>query len=166
MTTDDWLDFLEAASNIERSLRISPGAAQSKLREICASGVVRSRKEPYSFVARQPQGEGPPVHIEPSEWRQREIDVMTDRDGCKYWVDVSKIDLEHSLNRAVKSDVQKKRGSRKLDLAKRAIKHLWPDGVPDDLLNKQIQKEVSAYLKQHGSPNISRETILRAAGKK
>jgi hypothetical protein len=79
---------------------------------------------------------------------------------------VSKIDLEHSLNRAVKSDVQKKRGSRKLDLAKRAIKHLWPDGVPDDLLNKQIEKEVSAHLKQHGSPNISRETILRAAGRR
>ena len=166
MKEDDWLDFHEAAREVERRFRMSPGAAQAKLRELCASGAVRSWKEPYSFVACQPQGEGPPVHIEPSEWRQREIDVMTDRDGCKYWVDVSKIDLEHSLNRAVKSDVQKKRGSRKLDLAKRAIKHLWPDGVPDDLLNKQIQKEVSAYLKQHGSPNISRETILRAAGKK
>ena len=104
--------------------------------------------------------------IEPSEWRQRDIDVMTDSDGCKYWVDVSKIDLEHSLNRAVKSDVQKKRGLRKLDLAKRAIKHLWPDGVPDDLLNKQIEKEVSVYLKQHGSPTFSRDTILRAAGRK
>jgi hypothetical protein len=79
---------------------------------------------------------------------------------------VSKTDLEHWLNRAVKSDVQKKRGSHKLDLAKRAIKHLWPDGVPDDFLNKQIEKEVSDYLKQHGSPNISRETILRGAGRK
>jgi hypothetical protein len=89
---------------------------------------------------------------------------MTDSDGCKYWVDVSKTDFEHWLNRAVKSDVQKKKRSRKLDLAERAIKRLWPDGVPDDLLNKQIEKEVSAYLK--GSPNISRETILRAAGRK
>src|SRR3974377_508849 len=122
MKADDWLDFQEAAPQGASRVRMSPGAAQAKRRELCGSGSVRSWKEPYSFVAHQPQGEGPPVHIEPSEWRQREIDVMTDRDGCKYWVDVSKIDLEHSLNRAVKSDVQKKRGSRKLDLAKRAIK--------------------------------------------
>ena len=126
MTTDDWLDFLEAASNIERSLRISPGAAQSKLREICASGVVRSRKEPYSFVARQPQGEGPPVRIEPSEWRQREIDVMTDSDGCKYWVDVSKIDLEHWLNRQTQPTVGGKQ-SRII----RLLADMFPSGVPN-----------------------------------
>jgi len=168
MNEEDWLTFFEAAREIKRGLRMSPGAAQAKLRELCASGSVRSKKEPYSFVAGQPEGEGPPVLIEPSEWRQREIDVMTDSDGCKYLVDVSKIDLEHWLNSAIKSNVQKitKRGSRKLELGKQAIKHLWPDGVPDDLLNKQIQKLVSAYLKQRGSPDISSDTILRAAGRK
>ena len=67
---EEWLDFHEAANEIKRSLRMSPGAAQARLREICASGGVRSQKEPYSFAARQPQGEGPPVRIEPSEWRQ------------------------------------------------------------------------------------------------
>jgi hypothetical protein len=68
MTIDDWVNFHEAAHDIERRLRTSPGEAQAKLRELCASGVVRSWKEPYSFVAREPQGEGPPVLIEPSEW--------------------------------------------------------------------------------------------------
>jgi len=139
MTTDDWLDFLEAASNIERSLRISPGAAQSKLREICASGVVRSRKEPYSFVARQPQGEGPPVRIEPSEWQQREIDVMTDSDGCKYWVDVSKIDLEHWLNQQTRSTA----GGKQSRLV-RLLAEMFPAGVPnrDDCPREPLRAEL------------------------
>ena len=106
---------------------MSPGAAQAKLRELCASGWVRSQKEPYSFVARQPQGEGPPVLIEPSEWRRREIDVMTDSDGCKYWVDVSKIDLEHWLNQQPTEPTAGGKQSRII----RLLKEMFPAGVPN-----------------------------------
>ena len=57
------------------------------------------------MVGRLPQGEGPPEVIEPSEWRQREIDLMTDADGCNYFVNVSNADLEHCLRR--KEDEEK-----------------------------------------------------------
>src|SRR5262249_51569213 len=63
------------------------------------TGVVRSWKEPYSMVGRLPQGEGPREVIEPSEWGQRAIDLMTDADGCNYFVNVSNADLGHWLNR-------------------------------------------------------------------
>src|SRR5262249_26074124 len=99
MNEEDWLTFYEAARKIKRGLRMSPGAAQAKLRELCASGSVRSRKEPYSFVAGQPQGEGPPVLIEPSEWRQREIDVMTDRQSARFGTPVGNISASSRTSR-------------------------------------------------------------------
>jgi hypothetical protein len=123
MNEEDWLPFHSAVREIKRCLRMSPGAAQAKLRELCASGSVRSQKEPYSFVARQPQGEGPPVLIEPSEWRQREIDLMTDSDGCKYWVDVSKTDLEHWLSQPTSGGKQSR--------VSRLLAEMFPDGVPN-----------------------------------
>jgi hypothetical protein len=126
MTEDDWLPFHSAVREVERSLRTSPGAAQAKLRELCASGAVRSQKEPHSFVAGQPQGEGPPARIEPSEWRQREIDLMTDSDGCKYWVDVSKTDLEHWLNQQFTQPTAGGKQSRII----RLLAEMFPTGVP------------------------------------
>jgi hypothetical protein len=127
MNKEDWLSFYEAVRQFERSLGMSTGAAQAKLRELCASGTVRSQKEPYLLVARQPQGEGPPVYIEPSEWRQREIDVMTDSDGCKYWVDVSKIDLEYWLNQQL---TQSTAGGKQPRII-RQLKEMFPAGVPN-----------------------------------
>jgi hypothetical protein len=127
MTEDDWLDFHSAVHEIELRLRMSPGAAQAKLRELCAIGAVRSQKEPHSFVAGQPQGEGPPVRIEPSEWRQREIDLMTDSDGCKYWVDVSKTDLEHWLDQQPTQPTAGGKQSRII----RLLAEMFPTGVPD-----------------------------------
>jgi hypothetical protein len=62
------LDFYFAAQEVERCLGLSPGAAQAKLRELCASGVVRSWWE-------LPMG--PPVQIKPSEWKSREVDLET-----------------------------------------------------------------------------------------
>src|SRR5262249_8686067 len=85
----DQLAFFFGAQEIERSLDMTPGAAQAKLRKLCSSGKVRSWRKPYSMLNGEPQGEC----IEPSEWRRREIDLMTDSDGCSYFVDVSKTDL-------------------------------------------------------------------------
>ena len=163
MKEDDWLDFHEAARDVERRLRMSPGEAQAKLRELCASGAVRSWKEPYSLVARQPQGEGPSKRIEPSEWRQREIDLMTDSDGCKYFVSISKTDLLAWLDKKAVGK-PKPVGKRPRDVAKQAINELWPNGIPDTLTNGSLVKKVGDWLKQHNVRDISRETILRAAG--
>jgi hypothetical protein len=168
---DDRLAFFFAAQEIERRLGFSPGAAQARLRELCASGVVRSWKEPYSIVGGQPEGEGPPELIEPSEWRVREVDLASDADGCMNFVNVSKIDFDHWLNghQASKSGG---RSTPKRAWAKLAISKLWPDGIKKPVSNAQIENEVLDWLKGYWkrenrrSVEISRDTILRAAGRK
>jgi hypothetical protein len=83
------LSFYFAVEEIERRRGISRGAAQRTLREWCASGDIRSWKQPYSLVRGEPQEEGPWERIEPSEWKTREVDLTTDADGCNYFVQVS-----------------------------------------------------------------------------
>src|SRR6516164_11467180 len=156
---DDRLDFLFAAQQIERSLGMSPGASQAKLRELCRSGEVQSWREPYSMQGGEPQGEGPPERIEPSLWRQREIDLMTDSDGCNYFVSISKTDLLGWLDK--KSVKPKPVGKRPRDVARQAINELWPNSIPDTLTNGSLVKQVGDWLKQHKVRDISRETILR-----
>jgi hypothetical protein len=97
MKPKEWLSFYSAAQEIERIKGVSPGKAQSMLRQACASGEVRSVKEPYVTVHQEAEGQGPPQRIEPSEWREHEIDLMTDSDGCRYFVDVSEADLRYWL---------------------------------------------------------------------
>jgi hypothetical protein len=114
--------------------------------------------------------EGPLERIEPSLWRQREIDLMTESDGCKYFVSVSETELCHWLK--TKQHSKASSPPRKRDLVKQAINELWQNGVPKDLLNKQIETQVrdwiTAYCKHEKLPKleISRETILRAAGRR
>jgi hypothetical protein len=169
---DDQLALLFAAQQIERSLGMSPGASQAKLRELCRSGEVRSWREPYSMRNGEPQGEGPPERIEPSEWRQREIDLMTDNDGCKFFVSVSKTDLEYWLKAKQDHKAAPSRKRPKRDLAEKAINDLWPNGIPKELLRKQIKKVVSNWItdyckrKNIPKPIVSDDTILRAAGRK
>jgi hypothetical protein len=122
---DDQLPFFFGAQQIERSLAISPGASQAKLRELCKSGEVRSWREPYSMQGGEPQGEGPRERIEPSLWRQREIDLMTDSDGCKFFVSVSKTDLDDWL------DNNRKKAVGKRPLVRELLAAMYPDGVPD-----------------------------------
>jgi len=83
---------------IKAKLGVSLGKAQSTLRQLCASGEVRSQKEPYVIVDHEAQGQAPPQRIEPSEWRQHEIDLMTDQDGCRYFVHVDKADFRYWLD--------------------------------------------------------------------
>ena len=84
-------------------------------------------------------------------------------------------DIEKAFPPDVENDVEKpfsvaqratNRGLRKRDLAERAINALWPNGVPPELQNKKIEKRVGEHLKQQGLLQISRDTILRAAGRK
>jgi hypothetical protein len=51
-------------------------------------------------------------------------------------------------------------------LAALAINKLWSGGIPSNVLNKEIEKAVGDWLKQRGLAEVSRETILRAAGRK
>ena len=66
----------------------------------------------------------------------------------------------------------KARASRKLGLARTAVKHLWPEGLPEALTNPQIEKQVDEWIRGYCNknnlpkPDISRDTILRAAGRR
>ena len=57
-------------------------------------------------------------------------------------------------------------------MARTAIKHLWPEGLPEALTNPQIEKQVdewiTGYCKKNNvpKPDIGRDTILRAAGRR
>jgi hypothetical protein len=97
MTDEEKIGFYLAAEEIRGRLGLSRGAAEKKLRELCASGEVRSWKQPYTIVRGEPQGEGPPERIVPSEWRTVEVDLAIDADGCENFVNVSKEDFEYWL---------------------------------------------------------------------
>lgn len=66
----------------------------------------------------------------------------------------------------------KERLSRKRSLVSKAINTLWPDGVPDTITNAVLVHSVgnwlTDYCKRQGAPKpeISGDTILRAAGRK
>ena len=181
LADDATISFSFANDLVARRLGLSRGAAQAKLRELCASGVVRSWKEPYSNstdnflkTGEWIQVEGPEERIEPSEWRSHEIDLRTDAHGCRYFVAVSKDDLAHWLDRQEGPDQQepKKRAQWLREHAKRAVNALWPKGPPANLNNAQIVNEVGSWLDRDckdqnvSKLNISPDTILRAAGRK
>jgi hypothetical protein len=124
---EPWFDFHAAVQEMQQRLVMSRGGAQAELRQLCASGQVRSRKQPYTIVNCEPQPEGPEERIEPSEWRSREIDLMTDTDGCSYFVDVSKEDFRHWLAQ----QETKSQGGKQSRITAALAKHFSGSPVPD-----------------------------------
>jgi hypothetical protein len=166
MIERDWLSFYIATNEVEQRLGVSGGVARRMLRDACASGDVRSQRQPYNPATGI--DEGPPEPVKPSDWSRGEVDLVREADGCKYSVDVDEADFQYWLNGATKNNAQKvtNRGSPKRRWAEQAINKLWPGGIPSNLLNKEIEKAVGDWLKQQGLAQVSRETILRAAGRK
>jgi hypothetical protein len=159
MTDDDRLPFLFAAQEIERRLGLSPGAAEAKLRELCASGVVKSWKEPYSMVGREPQGEGPPERIEPSEWKSRELDLVTDADGCSYWVDVSKIDLDQQVRKDQESSLRDAEITKQLKKGRRPGKNIeWK------VFCESIRKACNVGANERGFSDETIERVTKRLG--
>jgi hypothetical protein len=140
MTEKEWLAFFFAVQEIERSKSVSRGKAQSMLRQACASGEVQSQKQPYIIVHHQMELQGPPEQIEPSEWRNREIDFMTDEHGCEYTVDVDEADFRYWLGqqKAKLGKQPTKRIKIKAFLAEKF--HNQP--VPDDYVRKDLLNEL------------------------
>ena len=103
--------------------------------------------------------------VRPSEWRTTEVDL----DGV---IEVSEGDLEYWLREqgapppAVIERQLMPRPQWKQALVRKAIAELWPNDIPEDLVNGQIEQRVGERLKRMGAPPISRDIILRAAGRK
>jgi hypothetical protein len=152
----DKKDFFFAAQELAERFALSPGAAEAKLRELCASGVVQSWRQPYSMVGGKPQGEGPPERIEPSAWRTNEIDLMTDADGCNYFVDVSTVDLEAQLGPA-------KRFPREAAIAKRLKAGERPgENVQWKVFCDKIRKDCKVSSTERGFSDERIEKVTRS----
>jgi hypothetical protein len=95
------------------------------------------------------------------------------------WVKLSRTDVTNRLCPAAprgepaepvsSSETGAKRRSRpKLESAQRAIRELYPQGVPEQSVvpNANLCRGVGEKLKQQGFPDVSDETILRAASRR
>jgi hypothetical protein len=180
---EDEMDFHFAAQEIERRLGVSRGAAQVKLREFCASGVVRSWKKPYLDIG---GGRVQPMAPEwepalPSEWKTREVDLVADEDGYNV-VRVSKADLDYQIGKTgtqqcievpivppppkQQKTSRQRRSPTKLDHAKAAVRELWLNGRPKTETDKEALRQLGDELNRRGIRGISDTTLLRALGRR
>jgi hypothetical protein len=157
-----WLDFYNAADQIVWRLAVSEGVAQTMLREACASGVIRSQREPYDPVTKE--GQAPPEFVKPSEWSKDQVDLMTDKDGCAFFVDVDEDDFRYWLDKLnPPADPKSDRTPYRQNLVKEAINDLQ---LPNSLPTPELVKRVSDWHKAKGYHVPSRTTIIRAAGRR
>ena len=92
MTDEDQMDFHFAVQAIERRLGIQPRGCTGKLRKLCASGVVRSWKQPYSIVGSESKKKVRQNGSSRANGRAEKLTLPTDVDGYDNLVDVSKLD--------------------------------------------------------------------------
>jgi hypothetical protein len=161
---DDWLNFHFAAEEIRTKLAVSRGKAQLILRQLCASGEIRSQKQPHTTLPHHEflRGEGPPEMIEPREWREHEIDAMTDDVGCKYAVDVSKSDFQHWLDtpKAAKAKVGKQ------PLIMKYLAEMFPnERVPDPAYYPRDRLRAELLERDPSLTPLDMKTLKRAIKK-
>ena len=177
MNEPGWLTFYTAAREVEQRLGGSQADAQARLRRACADEKIRSMKAPYDDGLQLPIKLWKRVAF--SEWRTREVDYDgPDADGCAIEVMLRDNDFRHWLDQQPQGTVlraaptSRKVHSPKRDFVQQAINHLWSGRVPPLIPNNQIEKQVTDWIADHckqeklRKPDISGDTILRAAGRK
>ena len=94
------------------------------------------------------------------------------------WIELSRSDVTNTLCTASAMDRStpatprragtKARSRPALEGAQRAVQSVYPDGVPDKTIerNKILCGRVGDWLKTNSFPDISDDTILRAAGRR
>jgi hypothetical protein len=202
---DKWFNFYWIADVIVEREGVSRGVAERTLRELCATGDVRSIR--CDAISSEPEE---PEIIRPSEWVKDQVDLADDglatfvsAGDVQYWLDKQALaagrpkEKFHQEYRSLEDlfaaaeqeqaastepvsasptepTLVKARTSRKLGLARTAVKHLWPQEQkpPEALTNPQIEKQVddwiTGYCRKNNipKPDIGRDTILRAAGRR
>ena len=120
---EDWISFHWATHLIQTRLALSTGQAQRTLRELCATGDVRSILYEIDEYLYETEGQliatSEPYEVKPSKWAEEALDF---RDGC--WVDVSEDDVTHWLDRQKPTEAKAEgRTSKKRELAQQAKRH-------------------------------------------
>jgi hypothetical protein len=180
----DEMHFYFAVQEIERRLGFSRGAAEKRLRELCASGEVRSWKKPYLDVgggyaqAMAPEWE----RVLPSQWKTHEVDLTPDANGYENCVRVSKVDLEQQIGKTGTQECievnapitappprqrkapRQRRSPTKLDQAKAAVRELGLNSRPEAETAKEALRKLGDGLNRRGIRGISDTTLRRALG--
>ena len=111
---EEWVYFHWAANNIGDKLAITPGAAQARLRKLCASGEIRTL---MSWEHEEPET------ISPSQWRDEDVDLIVG--PSDFTVAVSRSDLRRWLDQQPTQAA----GGKQSRVA-RLLAEMFPDGVP------------------------------------
>jgi len=173
---DKWFNFYWIADVIVEREGVSRGVAERTLRELCATGDVRSIR--CDAISSEPEE---PEIIRPSEWVKDQVDLADDgwaifvsSGDVQYWLDKQALaagrpikriwQLHRSLedlfaaaeqeqaasteptSQPTEPTLVKARASRKQALARTAVKHLWPQEPPEELTNPQIEKQVDEWI--------------------
>jgi hypothetical protein len=157
-----WLSLYEAAQEIAQQSGVSWAEALARLRKGCADQRLQSMKAPLD------DGNTLPfefwTRVAPSDWRGHEVDYDgPDADGCKVVVMIYEADFRYWLASTVTPTAKPKRKSRPQTLVLRAIAEL---GLPDDTPTPALWQAVCTWHADHGSPPPSRDTVLRATGRR
>ena len=173
---DKWFNFYWIADVIVEREGVSRGVAERTLRELCATGDVRSIR--CDAISSEPEE---PEIIRPSEWVKDQVDLADDglatfvsAGDVQYWLDKQALaagrpkEKFHQEYRSLEDlfaaaeqeqaasteptsqptepTLVKARASRKQALARTAVKHLWPQEPPEELTNPQIEKQVDEWI--------------------
>jgi hypothetical protein len=165
-----WISFFTAAAEIEKRLGCSQKKGRTRLRHAFIDEELTSKEAPYEerqrFITFLPVEQW--SSIAPSEWRKREVDYRDrDADGCKAMVMIHDKSFREWLARQAigKHERSGTRAGTPRASARRVIEALFPNGT-DGISNGDIVLKVGAQLKTLGQTVPSRETILRAAGRR
>ena len=110
----EWVYFHWAANEIGDKLAISPGSAQARLRELCASGEIRAiSSDEIDFLDE-------PEPIPPSRWRDEDIAA-----SWRLLIAVSRNDLRNWLSHQSTSAA----GGKQSRIT-RLLAEMYPRGVP------------------------------------
>jgi hypothetical protein len=157
---EQWLNFHDATKEVRKKLGVSVGKAQAMLREACASGDVRSQREPYDPATGQ--GQAPPERIKPMQWSEDNIDLLIDADGCAYFVDVDAEDFDYWLDNQSKRKTKDR--ARPMDaLARSTIAKL---DLPDDMSTVEVHQRIGKELKTQGRQVPSLSVVKRIRSNK
>ena len=191
-----WFPFYIATQVIDLQLDVSLGVAERTLRELCGKGDVRSiRSDDIYTDPDTAEFSEEPEFIRPSEWLGKELDleakyphvIAVSQDDVLYWIDKQPnkrqqrrrnvtlaefVALMNGRQQKPEPPIIKGRVSRKRALVDKAINALWQGGVPGTVSNSILVHHVGNWLTDHckrensPKPEISGDTILRAAGRK
>jgi hypothetical protein len=191
-----WERLSAATERVMATAGLSKEDAQSLICRAIADGILKFRGKVGQHATRPTSGktvlEEKDFHISPDiqredfdweqsrplkQWRVRREIFNQPGQWNVDWIevfsaDVTKLCSARSQGEATQHPSRETGATRRsqpaFERARRAIEELYPDGVPGqaDVPNAILCRRVGVKLKNEGRPNVSDDTILRAAGRR